>query len=181
MLTEHAVEWLANRDKQKPFFMYLSHKAVHSEFAPAKRHKGVYKNEPISLPPSFRTSDQQVSGKRRINNDVQVEVERNEPLKTDSYYGKGRTPDWQKMQRESWHGVDYMYHGQISFPDFYRSYCETLLAVDESVGAVLKYLDDNGLAESTLVIYMGDNGFSFGEHGLIDKRHFYEESAKVPF
>jgi N-acetylglucosamine-6-sulfatase len=37
------------------------------------------------------------------------------------------------------------------------------------------------LAESTLVIYMGDNGFSFGEHGLIDKRHFYEESVKVPF
>ncbi|MBX2916059.1 MAG: sulfatase [Cyclobacteriaceae bacterium] len=181
LLTEHAVDWLANRDKQKPFFMYLSHKAVHSEFAPAKRHKGVYKNEPITLPPSFRTSDQQVSGKKRINNDIELEVAAKEPLKTDSYYGNGRAPDWQKMQRESWHGVDYMYHGQISFPDFYRSYCETLLAVDESVGSVLKYLDDNGLAESTLVIYMGDNGFSFGEHGLIDKRHFYEESAKVPF
>lgn len=181
LLTEHAVDWLANHDKQKPFFMYLSHKAVHSEFAPAKRHKGVYKNEPITLPPSFRTSDQQVSGKKRINNDIELEVDAKEPLKTDSYYGNGRTPDWQKMQRESWHGVDYMYHGQISFPDFYRSYCETLLAVDESVGSVLKYLDDNGLAESTLVIYMGDNGFSFGEHGLIDKRHFYEESAKVPF
>lgn len=181
LLTEHAVSWLANRDQSKPFFMYLSHKAVHSEFAPAKRHKGVYKDEPISLPPSFRTSDQQVSGKMRIDNDIEVEVAKKEPLKTSGYYGEGRTPDWQKMQRESWHGVDYMYHGQISFPDFYRSYCETLLAVDESVGSVLKYLDDNGLAESTLVIYMGDNGFSFGEHGLIDKRHFYEESAKVPF
>ena len=42
------------------------------------------------------------------------------------------------------------------------------------------FLDKNKLAEDTLVIYMGDNGFSFGEHGLIDKRHFYEESAKVP-
>ena len=55
------------------------------------------------------------------------------------------------------------------------------MAVDESVGRLLNYLDEEGLAESTLVIYMGDNGFSFGEHGLIDKRHFYEESAKVPF
>ena len=54
------------------------------------------------------------------------------------------------------------------------------LGIDDSVGAVLDYLDANGLAEDTLVIYMGDNGFSFGEHGLIDKRHFYEESAKVP-
>jgi arylsulfatase A-like enzyme len=53
--------------------------------------------------------------------------------------------------------------------------------VDESVGALLDFLDREGLSESTVVIYMGDNGFSFGEHGLIDKRQFYEESAKVPF
>lgn len=85
------------------------------------------------------------------------------------------------MQRESWHGVDYMFHGQIGFAKFYRQYCETLLGVDESIGTLLDYLDKDGLAESTMVIYMGDNGFSFGEHGLIDKRHFYEESAKVPF
>jgi arylsulfatase A-like enzyme len=85
------------------------------------------------------------------------------------------------MQRESWHGVDYMYHGQIDFDEFYRRYCETLLAVDESVGKVLAHLDESGQAESTMIIYMGDNGFSFGEHGLIDKRHFYEESVKVPF
>ncbi len=44
----------------------------------------------------------------------------------------------------------------------------------------MKYLEDNGLAENTLVIYMGDNGFSFGERGLIDKRHAYEESMRVP-
>ncbi len=181
LLTEHAVDWLENRDKEKPFFLYLSHKAVHADFQPAKRHKGKYKNEPIELPLSFRTSDSQVKGKQSVNQSIEQEVSKKEPLKGEEYYGKGRTPDWQKMQRESWHGVDYMYYGKISFSEFYRNYCETLLGVDESVGALLDYLDQNGLAEETLVIYMGDNGFSFGEHGLIDKRHFYEESVKVPF
>jgi arylsulfatase A-like enzyme len=74
-----------------------------------------------------------------------------------------------------------MYHGEHNFDSFFRAYCETLSGVDESVGRVLDFLQENGLDENTVVIYMGDNGFSFGEHGLIDKRHFYEESAKVPF
>ena len=91
-------------------------------------------------------------------------------------------PDWQKMQRESWHGVDYMYHAQhVNFETLVKRYCELILSLDESIGSILEYLDEKGLSESTVVIYMGDNGFSFGEHGLIDKRHFYEESVKVPF
>ena len=180
LLTEHAMEWLKNREKDKPFFLYLSHKAVHAEFHPAKRHRGLYKDKPLPQPPSFKTSDTQVKGKRNPSS-VKREGDSGAPWSGEEYYGKGRTPDWQKMQRESWHGVDYMYDGTISFDDFYRRYCESLLAVDESIGKVLAFLDEAGLAESTLVIYMGDNGFSFGEHGLIDKRHFYEESVKVPF
>jgi arylsulfatase A-like enzyme len=93
---------------------------------------------------------------------------------------KADMPEWVKKQRYSWHGVDYMYHGEFQFDNFYRKYCETLLAVDESIGKVTAWLEANGLAENTLVVYMGDNGFSFGEHGLIDKRHAYEESMRVP-
>jgi arylsulfatase A-like enzyme len=69
----------------------------------------------------------------------------------------------------------------MDFDTFYRRYCETLLSVDESIGRIIKYLESNNLAEETLVMYMGDNGFVFGEHGLIDKRHMYEESMRVPF
>lgn len=181
LLTEHSIQWLQQRDKDKPFMMYLSHKAVHAEFLPAKRHKGKYRHSPIVLPPSFHTSDTQVTGKVNKSHAIQSEKGSAQPKRAKEYYGESRTPDWQRMQRESWHGVDYMYHGEIAFDDFYRRYCETLLAVDESVGSILKYLDEQGLASSTMVIYMGDNGFSFGEHGLIDKRHFYEESVKVPF
>jgi arylsulfatase A-like enzyme len=59
-------------------------------------------------------------------------------------------------------------------------YLETLLAVDESIQQVLEWVDKNGLKENTMVVYMGDNGFLFGEHGLIDKRNAYEESMRVP-
>ena len=58
----------------------------------------------------------------------------------------------------------------MDFDTFYKRYCETLLSVDDSIGRVLDCLKEMGQAESTLVFYMGDNGFCFGEHGLIDKR-----------
>jgi len=53
-------------------------------------------------------------------------------------------------------------------------------SVDENVGRLLGYLDEAGLAENTLVIYMGDNGFHLGEHGFYDKRDAYEPSIRVP-
>ena len=173
LLTEHALEWLSAAAKDKPFFMYLSHKAVHSEFAPAERHFGEYQGQDVVYPPSYDPALNNESDLERVAPDAS-------PPSGRDYYGDRLLPDWVKAQRESWHGVDYMYHGRIDFEDFFHRYTETLKGVDDSVGAVLDFLDKNKLAEDTLVIYMGDNGFSFGEHGLIDKRHFYEESAKVP-
>jgi N-acetylglucosamine-6-sulfatase len=87
---------------------------------------------------------------------------------------------WLKNQRNSWHGVDFPYHSDLDIGEYYKSYCETLLALDESVGRVLGFLRERRLLDSTLVVYMGDNGFLFGEHGLIDKRVAYEESMRVP-
>ena len=156
LLTEHAVDWMSKRDKNKPFFLYLSHKAVHSPLAPAKRHKGMYKDLNYAKPPSYWQT---------LNEE----------------YKDLKWPEWVKQQRYSWHGVDYMYHQHNDIDSMVRVYAETLMAVDESVGTVINYLKENGLENNTMVIYMGDNGFSWGEHGLIDKRHFYEESVKVPF
>ncbi len=172
LLTEHTLNWLDNRKRDKPFFVYLSHKAVHAMFKPANRHDGDYVKEKLVYPKSYNTSKKNVKGKVNPGE---------APLEGEDYYGKGREPDWVKMQRESWHGVDHMYHGQMDFDTFYRKYCETLKGVDESIGNVLQYLQENDLDENTIVVYMGDNGFAFGEHGLIDKRQFYEESVKVPF
>jgi N-acetylglucosamine-6-sulfatase len=155
ILTEQALDWLKRAtaaDGKQPFFLYLSHKAVHAEFVPAPRHRGRFSKEPIPYPETMANTEANYRGK----------------------------PRWVKEQRYSWHGVEHMYHGAMQFDDFYRGYAETMLALDESVGRVLDYLDATGLSKSTMVVYMGDNGFLLGEHGLIDKRHAYEESMRVP-
>jgi N-acetylglucosamine-6-sulfatase len=151
-LTDYALDWLRHRDKERPFFLYLAHKAVHAEFIPAPRHRGLYQNKTVIPPPT------------------QADTPAN-------YEGK---PMWVRNQRNSWHGVDFPYHSSLDVAAYYRRYCETLLAVDDSVGRLLDYLQQEGLLASTLILYMGDNGFMFGEHGLIDKRTAYEESMRVP-
>jgi N-acetylglucosamine-6-sulfatase len=149
-LTDYAVDWLEQRDRGRPFFLYLSHKAVHANFVPADRHQGRYAKQPV--PP---------------------------PASQDSASAVGR-PMWVTNQRNSWHGVDYPYHSQLDVAEYYRRYAETLLAVDDSVGRVLEALRQQGVLDNTLVVYMGDNGFAFGEQGLIDKRTAYETSMRVP-
>jgi len=147
-LTTYAVEWIGRQPKSQPYFLYLSHKAVHGDFIPAERHSGKFKDQTFVPPASMKPNPD--------------------------------SPMWVQNQRNSWHGVEYPYHTGVDIAPYYKSYAETLLAVDESIGKVLDLLRTRGELDSTLVIYMGDNGFAFGEHGLIDKRTAYEESMRVP-
>ena len=62
-----------------------------------------------------------------------------------------------------------------------EAYMELIAGIDHQVGRVLDKLDTLGIAENTVVIYISDNGYFRGEHGLGDKRAGYEESLRVPF
>jgi arylsulfatase A-like enzyme len=168
LLTDSAINWMGQRNRTKPFFLYLSHKGVHAEFQPAKRHEGKYADVPVICPPSMYLTATDSSKTYGIVTPPQTKVNYRD------------IPKWVRNQRYSWHGVDNMYHGTIVFDDFYRRYLETLQAVDESIERVINWVQSQGLQDNTMVVYMGDNGFSFGEHGLIDKRHAYEESMRVP-
>ncbi|MCA9214717.1 MAG: sulfatase [Planctomycetales bacterium] len=152
-LTDYAVDWLKQQaNSDKPFFLYLSHKAVHANFTPAERHAGKFKDLPFKRPASEANTEENYAGK----------------------------PRWLRDQRNSWHGVDFPYHSELDIEKYYKAYCESLCAVDDSIGRVIQQLKDMGIHDETLVIYMGDNGFMFGEHGLIDKRVAYETSIRVP-
>jgi len=150
-MTDYALDWLNTTDKQKPYFLYLSHKAVHADFVPAPRHKGKFNGKKFVYPQTFANPK---PGQK--------------------------VPMWVQNQRNSWHGVEYPYHSKLDIAEYYQRYAETLCAVDDSVGRVMDWVRSRNELDSTLVIYMGDNGFAFGEHGLIDKRTAYEESMRVP-
>jgi N-acetylglucosamine-6-sulfatase len=151
-LTDYALDWLRQRESGRPFLLMLSHKAVHSEFIPADRHRGRYAGKPLPVPPTMKP-----------------------PLP------EWHKPIWTQNQRNSWHGIDFPYHSDLDVAEYYRRYAETLLAVDDSLGRVLGWLRERGLVDSTIVLYLGDNGFMFGEQGLIDKRAAYEASMRIPF
>lgn len=151
-LTDYAIEWLKTRQDDKPFFLYVSHKAVHADFVPADRHRGRYDDQPLPI-----------------------------TIPTDDKLRDGNAPMWVRNQRNSRHGVDFGYNLAGFDPTvYYRRYCESLLAVDESVGRLMSQLKSMNAIGNTIVVYMGDNGFQFGDHGLIDKRTAYEASARVP-
>ena len=63
---------------------------------------------------------------------------------------------------------------------YMQDYLGTIAGVDENVGRLLDYLDDNDLSDNTLVVYTSDQGFYLGEHGWFDKRFMYNESFKTP-
>lgn len=151
LLTDYAEEFI-RRERVAPFFLFLGHKAVHADFQPAERYKGSYADRTYAPPASMANTDENYRGK----------------------------PDWVRAQRQSWHGVDGMYDKTANYDEFIRDYAETLRAVDDSVGRVVQALRDTGQLESTLLVFTSDNGFMFGEHGLIDKRAMYEPSIRVP-
>ena len=153
-LTDYALDWLRNgRDQARPFFLYLSHKAVHSMAIPASRHAS--------------SSTRTWSSKSRASAPASPENDAGKPL-------------WVQNQRNSWHGVDFVYHTGQPINEYMREYYRTLSAVDDSLGRILGWLDETGCAADTTVIFSSDNGYMEGEHGLIDKRNAYEESMRIP-
>lgn len=157
VLTDLALDWIKQR-QDKPFFLYLSFKAPHFPFEPAPRNRGRYDKFPVPYP---RTME---------NTEANYQTQ----------------PRWVRERRFSIHGVDHMETGRFdndpvpSFETFVRRYAEAVYSVDENVGRLLNFIDEQKLNDSTLIVYMGDNGMALGEHGFYDKRDAFEVSMRIP-
>jgi N-acetylglucosamine-6-sulfatase len=211
LTTEKSLAWLESRDKSKPFFLMCQHKAPHRTFAPALRHLGAFDDvkipEPSSLfdnyanrSPTLAKNEMEIDRHFDWAYDAKVRKDErgNVKLPKPDRYG---TPEYNRMtdaQKKIWNAhfdprnqaflADFA-AGKLSHKElvrwkyrrYMRNYLGTVKAVDESVGRILKYLDDNNLAENTIVIYSSDQGFFLGEHGWYDKRWMFEESFRMPF
>jgi arylsulfatase A-like enzyme len=163
VITDQALEWLGERDRSRPFCLLIQHKAPHREWLPAERHESLYDDVEIPEPPTLR--DDYVGraapareATMRIADDLA-----DEDLKAflpDELVGDAALR-W-KYQR------------------YIKDYLRCVAALDENVARVLDYLDADGIADDTIVVYTSDQGFFLGDHGWYDKRWMYEESLRMP-
>jgi arylsulfatase A-like enzyme len=187
IITDLSIEWLQKRDKTKPFLLMFQQKAPHREWAPALRHLGADKDrvypEPATLFDDYSNRgiavrDQDMTLEKTFTaRDAKFEAPPNmtpEQRKVwDAYY----EPRNAKFQAANLSGKDLV---RWRYQRYMHDYTATLRAVDEGVGRMLDYLEKEGLADNTIVIYSSDQGFYLGEHGWFDKRWIFEESARTP-
>jgi arylsulfatase A-like enzyme len=161
IIGDQALETLKSRPKDKPFSLIYNFKAPHRAWQPAARHADKFDDIAIPEPPTFNTSlDDRPSGIR--NTDMQV----------------GDMPDFARRGVPA--ALPRELRKPLNFQTFIKNYYRTILGVDDNLGRVLDYLDKERLADNTLIIYTGDNGFFLGEYGMFDKRLMYEPSIRIP-
>ena len=161
ILTGYAVEFI-KRPHQKPFLIYLAHKAIHPEvmqhgdgsvnladaelFIPAERHRNLFEGTPIPRRPNYkRTPEGKPSLQRRIGDLPPLgpaTVTRDE-----SILGRQRS----------------------------------LMAIEDGITQILDALKGSGQLDNTVIVFASDNGYFYGEHGLsVERRLAYEESIRMP-
>jgi arylsulfatase A-like enzyme len=197
VVTDEALAWVESRDKSKPFLLMLQHKAPHREWMPNAKHVATYEGtkfeEPETLFDDYRhRSDAAADATMRVGDDMR-------PMEDMKLWPKGAPFTKQQLKlmdpatRKAWtaayakENAAYMANPpkgdektRWNYQRYMRDYMACIASVDDNVGRVLDYLDEQGLADNTIVVYSSDQGFYLGEHGWYDKRFMYEQSFRTP-
>ena len=187
LITDFSLEWLKNRDKDKPFLLMCQHKAPHREWSPALRHLGHDKDRKYPEP---ETLFDDYSGRGVAERTQDMTIEKTMTATDLKFRAPASLTPEQKKQWDAYYEPrnKAFEDSKLAGKDLVRwrlnrymhDYLGCIKAVDEGVGKLLDYLDKEGLAENTIVVYASDQGFYLGEHGWFDKRWIFEESLRTP-
>ncbi len=155
---QDALEFLRTRDPQKPFSLTVSFFAPHAE----DRHPLQYLPQPESY--EWYGDDVTVPIPPTANDDAYRRLP--EFIANDANEGRNR---WR-----------WRFDTPGKYQEMMKNYFRLVSEVDATCGRILEELERLGIADSTLVIFTGDNGYYHGEHGLADKWYPHQESIRVP-
>ncbi len=188
IITDMALDYLENmRDADKPFMLMYQHKAPHREWAPGPDHLTLYQDIEIPEPDSLfdqhetrtsATAVQEMTIARHLTNrDLKFVPPNNLTPEQLAKWNAAYGPENEAFRANPPTGKDLV---RWKYQRYIKDYLRTIASVDDNLGRVLKYLDDTGLADNTIVIYSSDQGFYLGDKGWYDKRWMYEESLRMP-
>ena len=202
LITDDAIDWMENkRDKEKPFCLLIHHKAIHRNWMADTCNLALYEDKEFALPDNFfddyegrsAAAAQEMSIVKDMDMIYDLKMLRpDKESRLKSLYESfiGRMDERQRAAWDAFYGpvIDDFYQknpqgkdlANWKFQRYMRDYMKTVKSLDDNVGRVLNYLEENGLLDNTLVVYTSDQGFYMGEHGWFDKRFMYEESMRTP-
>ncbi|KAK8078622.1 hypothetical protein PG996_004792 [Apiospora saccharicola] len=206
IITDKTLDFIRGRDKSRPFFAMCHHKAPHRSWEYDPKHKDLYK-EPVRLPDTFtddyknRANAAKVAKMRVAEDLTYTDLGLVQPEGPAAEIGVKMIDRWNWVDRKVPAPVDpremrplicketgqsFRFEtpaelAEFKFQRYMQRYLRTIQSIDDNVGRLLDFLDEEGLADNTVVIYTSDQGFFLGEHGWFDKRFMYEESFQMPF
>jgi arylsulfatase A-like enzyme len=192
LITDFSIEFLKNRPKDKPFFLMCHHKAPHREWEPDDKHAHLYDGVNIPEPDTFNDDyatrcPAAAEATMRIDRDL-TRRDLKYPLPPPDLKGRARNQWLSGVDTEveiTVNGEKKKLTGQAlkqwKYQRYIKDYLRCIASVDDNVGRLLDFLDREGLAGNTIVIYTSDQGFYLGDHDWFDKRFMYEESLRMPF
>lgn len=166
IVTDLSLEFLDGLDPERPFCLLVHHKAPHRPWVPHPRHGDLY---PVGSIPEPETMWDDHSSMSQVVRDVKMSLDDLTLIDVKEEVPAELLGEEHLRARSSWKYQRYM-----------RDYLQTIQAIDDSVGTLLDRLDDDGLAENTVVVYTSDQGFFLGDHGWFDKRLMFDESLTMP-
>lgn len=174
VITDLTLEWLKNREKEKPFFLMHQYKAPHDMFEFAPRYAEYLEDTEIPEPASLYYN--------RNHGSVAIRGE-NESLIHDigssiSHRNHIRNMG---MHMDIDQDIPDPKYASMAYQEYLKRYLRCVKGVDDNLKRLFDYLESEGIMDNTVIIYTGDQGFMLGEHDYIDKRWMYEESMRMPF
>ena len=188
IVTDRALAWLEDgRDPDRPFLLMYQHKAPHREWAPGPDHLDLYADGDIPEPATLfddwegRTSaarTQEMTIARDLTTwDLKLEPRTDLTAEQRALWEAAYGPRNVAFEAAGLEGDDLV---RWKYQRYIKDYLRSIASVDDNLGRVLDYLESEGLAHNTVVVYTSDQGFYLGDHGWFDKRWMYEESLRTP-
>lgn len=177
IVTEHTIDWIRNREKNKPFLMCCHFKATHEPWDFPQRMQHLYDSVDFPEPANMLEFGPEKSGRT-------IPGQQLENLGWRWEYASKDPENWWCRYPElpfSTQGMEKTDARRKIYQKMIKDYLRCGATIDDNIGRLLKVLDEEGLTENTIVIYISDQGYFLGEHGFFDKRLMYEESLRMPF
>lgn len=157
VFTDMAIQTMQQFDQ--PFLMMMQYFNDHYPYEPPHKYDDLYEGRYIPEPSTFWDDYRMRSAGLKANQ-----------LGIEDMSNFNPPPYLTDRQRK-----------QYNYQKLMKRFLSTLKAMDDNIGRLLDYLDQNNLSENTIVVFTSDHGYFLGEHGLYDKRFMYEESIRVPW